>query len=125
VPSVIYAPTVRSIIAEGVVSGIVHVTGGGIPGNVPRILNDAVDARIDPSTWEPPRVFGELQQIGTVAHDEMFRVFNMGIGMILAVHPDGVDPALAIARSAGHDAVVIGDIVAGSGSVQLIGPLAS
>lgn len=120
VPSVIYAPIVRSIIAEGVVSGIVHITGGGIPGNVPRILNDAVDARIDPSTWEPPKVFGELQRIGAVAQDEMMRVFNMGVGMILAVHPDGVQPALAIARAAGHDAVIIGDVVAGSGDVQLL-----
>lgn len=118
-PSVIYAPGVRAMIADGSVSGIVHITGGGIPGNVPRILHDAIDARIDQSTWERPRVFDELQRIGNVADDEMARVFNLGIGMIVAVHPDAVQGALAIATAAGHEPQVIGDIVAGTGAVQL------
>lgn len=119
VPSVIYAPTVRNLAAAVDVSGVVHITGGGIPGNVPRILNDGVDAVIDRSTWEPPRVFDELQQIGNVSDAEMASVFNMGVGMIVAVPQAQADTALSIAAEGGHQARVIGEITPGAGTVQL------
>ena len=119
VPSVIYAPTVRALAAATNVSGVVHVTGGGIPGNVPRILNDGVDAAIDQTTWEPPRVFGELQQIGNVSDAEMSAVFNMGVGMIVAVPEAEADTALTVAAEGGHQARIIGEIRPGTGTVEL------
>ena len=72
-----------------------HVTGGGLPGNLPRVLGDAVDAVVDPTTWEVPRIFRELQAMGGVDDDEMARVFNMGVGMVLAVPASGVDDVVA------------------------------
>lgn len=119
VPSVIYAPVVRAMAAAATVTGVVHITGGGIGGNVPRILNDAVDAHVDRSTWEPPRVFGELQRIGSVSDDEMASVFNLGIGMIVAVPQAEVAAAVAAADELGHRLVPVGEIVPGSGAVHL------
>lgn len=118
-PSVIYSPAVQALIAAAPVHGIVHVTGGGLPGNVPRILTDELDAVIDRSTWDVPPVFGELQRIGNVADDEMLRAFNMGIGMVVAVPPLAVDTAEAALRDAGLAPVVIGQLTAGSGTVHL------
>jgi len=119
VPSVIYSPTIMKLTAAIDVSGIVHITGGGIPGNVPRILHDGVDARIDRSTWEAPRVFAELAEIGDVAQAEMDKTFNMGVGMIVSVPAEQAADALAIAEGDGHQAAIIGDISEGTGSVHL------
>lgn len=119
VPSVIYSSTVLALTAELDVHGIVHNTGGGIPGNVPRILHDGVDAHIDRSSWEAPRIFQELQRIGDVADDEMARTFNMGLGMFLAVPADQVADAVAISTAAGHPALVVGEVTTGTGTVTL------
>lgn len=119
VPSVIYAPAVRALAAAVAVSGVVHITGGGIPGNVPRILNESVDAVVERSAWEPPRVFDELQRIGNVSDAEMASVFNMGVGMIVAVPAADAATALAVAADHGHQARVIGEITPGSGRVEL------
>jgi len=118
-PSVIYAPAVRSLIEATPVHGIVHVTGGGLPENVPRILSDELDAVIDQTTWDVPPIFGELQRIGNVADDEMLRAFNMGIGMVIAVPPLEVDAALSSLQESGLAPVVIGQLTAGSGAVHL------
>lgn len=119
VPSVIYAPAILAMAKEAAVSGVVHITGGGIPGNVPRILNDKVDARIDRSTWEPPRVFDELQQIGDVSDAEMASVFNLGVGMIVAVPENEAQRTIEVATAHGHQARVIGEICPGAGQVEL------
>lgn len=118
-PSVIYASAVRAMAAATAVSGVVHITGGGIPGNVPRILNDGVDASIDRSSWEAPRVFDELQRIGNVSDEEMASVFNLGVGMIVAVPAAEAATAIATAAEHGHQARVIGEIQPGSGVVSL------
>lgn len=118
-PSVIYSSAVLSLIEAEPVHGIVHVTGGGLPGNVPRILGDNLDAVIDQSTWQAPRIFGELQQLGNVADDEMLRAFNMGIGMVVVVPPLAVEGAMAVLRDAGIAPVVIGELTAGTGGIQL------
>lgn len=118
-PSVIYSPAVQALIAAGPVHGIVHVTGGGLPGNVPRILGAGLDAVIDRTTWDAPPIFGELQRIGNVADDEMLRAFNMGIGLVLAVPPMAVNDAMATLQSSGMSPVVIGQLTAGAGAVHL------
>ena len=119
-PSVIYAPAVLAAIAEAEVHSVAHITGGGIPGNLNRVLSAHTDAVVDTTTWEPPRVFDELARIGNVANDEMSKVFNMGIGMVLAVAPSDAPRALSTLSEFGHQAAVIGEIVGnGSGQVHL------
>ena len=117
VPSVIYAPTVLDLLATTEVHGIAHVTGGGLAGNVPRMLPDGTAAVIDRSAWSVPQIFSELASHGGVGADEMTRVFNLGIGMVIAV-PSG-EAALA---ALGGSAVVIGEIVASDRrGVRLLG----
>ena len=119
-PSVIYTPSVLHTIEKVEVSGIAHITGGGIPGNLNRVLPRHLDAVVDRSTWEAPPIFLELQSIGNVAQSEMENVFNMGIGMILVVPPESTSTALAEITKKGHDVSVIGTVVdSGTGSVRM------
>src|SRR3990172_6439706 len=73
------------------IHGIAHITGGGIPGNVPRILPDGLGARIDRSAWKAPPIFGLIQAKGGIADEEMYRAFNMGLGLVLAVAPEAAE----------------------------------
>ncbi len=91
--------------------GIAHITGGGIPGNVPRILPEGLAARIDRSAWKPQPVFRLIQERGNVAQEEMYRTFNMGLGIVLAVAPADVDAV----RSQVREALVVGEVVRGEG----------
>ena len=84
---------------------VAHITGGGIPGNLARVLPPRVDAVVERSAWESPRIFGEIQRLGEVSDDEMAKVFNLGIGMIVVVPEDDVYKALDVLRSAGQRAV--------------------
>jgi phosphoribosylformylglycinamidine cyclo-ligase len=120
-PSVIYSPAVIQLRRElaGALRAGAHVTGGGIVGNVPRALPEGARARIDMGSFSTPEIFFEIQRRGHVAPDEMVRVFNCGLGMALVVDPDGADAAVSIARSAGHDASVIGEVVPGERGVDL------
>lgn len=93
--------------------GIAHITGGGIPGNVPRILPGGLAARIDRASWETPPLFRLIQQRGGVGEDEMFRAFNMGAGEVLAVAPGDVSEV----QSKLPGAWVIGEVVTGNGVV--------
>ncbi|MCZ7628091.1 MAG: AIR synthase-related protein [Microthrixaceae bacterium] len=86
-PSVVYAPAIAALCEAVEVHAVAHVTGGGLPGNVNRVLSGGLDAVLDPGSWEPPRIFGELQLVGGVSDAEMRRVFNMGIGMVAVVPP--------------------------------------
>lgn len=120
-PSVIYAPAVRGLLTAGVeVHGVAHITGGGITGNLPRVLPDGLGAIVDPSTWQTPRIFEEVQRLGEVATDEMRRVFNLGIGMIVVVPPEVLDESVAVFESAGVAARPIGELVAGEGEVRWV-----
>jgi phosphoribosylformylglycinamidine cyclo-ligase len=111
-PSVIYAPAVVDLLAEVDVRGVAHVTGGGIPGNLPRALPDDVGWWLDRSTWEVPAIFGRIQELGEVADDEMDRVFNLGIGMIVVVAPDDAERTVTLLQARGHDARAIGEVTA-------------
>jgi phosphoribosylformylglycinamidine cyclo-ligase len=113
-PSVIYAPAVRALLGDVDVRAVAHITGGGLVGNLPRVLPHGVDAELERSAWEVPRVFAEIQRHGEVADDEMARVFNLGLGMVVVVPPADVARALAILRGAGHAAVEVGRLVAAS-----------
>ena len=110
---------VREVLAlrEAVeVRGMAHITGGGLPGNLPRTLG-GLGARIDASAWEEPPVFGLIRSLGGIAEEEMRRVFNLGVGFCVVVPGEGseAERALAVLREAGCDAWRIGEVVAEPG----------
>ncbi len=117
-PSVLYTPAVLELMRAVDVLGVAHITGGGIPGNLPRSLPGDVHAVIDRSSWTPPPIFGALQRLGDVATDEMDRVFNQGVGMIVVVPAPRAAEAIAVLDGAGHRAWQIGHLQAGSGPVR-------
>ena len=119
-PSVIYSPALRRLAGDVEVHAFAHVTGGGIPGNLARVLPRGLGAEIRRGSWPEPRIFAVVAEAGGVAGDEMIRVFNLGLGM-LAVVPDGEVPgALASLAAAGHAAFEVGRIVDGAG-VSVLG----
>ncbi len=118
-PSVIYAPSMLEVRRHVDVHAYAHVTGGGIPGNLARVLPSHCDAVVRRDAWERPRVFAEIQAAGAVADDEMEQVFNLGLGMLGVVPGDAVHAALDAVRSAGHEAWVVGEVTAGHGRVTL------
>jgi phosphoribosylformylglycinamidine cyclo-ligase len=120
-PSVIYAPAVRAMLADlGLgVHAAAHVTGGGIVGNVARILPAGLGATIDLGAFTTPEIFYEIQRAGRVGADEMVRVFNCGLGMVVALDPEVADAAISLARAAGHAASVVGEVRAGATGVTL------
>ena len=103
------------------IKGIAHITGGGLPANVLRILPDGCVADIRKGTWEIPPIFPFLQEKGHVEESEMYRVFNMGIGMVVILAPDAVDAALASLNASGESTYLIGEVVAGEKGVQGVG----
>ena len=109
-PSVIYAPAVARLLGDVDVRAVAHVTGGGLVGNLPRVLPAGLAADLERVAWEVPRVFGEIQRRGAIDDAEMAAVFNLGIGMVVVVPPDDVARSLRLLRAAGHDAVEIGQV---------------
>jgi phosphoribosylformylglycinamidine cyclo-ligase len=111
VPTRIYAPDLVDLLAEGVeVHAMCHVTGGGLPGNLPRSLPPGLTARVDRASWEPPVVFRVVQALGRVADDEMARATNLGVGMVLVLPPTAADRAAAFLAGRGIDAWVMGEV---------------
>ncbi len=119
-PSLIYTPAVLDAVACGGVHAVAHVTGGGLPGNLPRALPPDIDAVVERARWREPRIFAEIAAAGGVSDAEMLRVFNLGIGMVLTVAPDAVDAVLAAVVARGHEAVVIGRLEPGAGRVRVM-----
>ena len=119
-PSVIYTPAVLALRAAlgDAFHACAHITGGGIVGNLPRVLPADLGAVLDRSSWEEPRVFAEIQRLGSVAEDEMDRVFNRGLGMALVLDAGSTDEALRALEGAGQAAAVIGEVVAGGAGVR-------
>ena len=109
-PTRIYVKPLLALIAALPVKGIAHITGGGLAGNLQRILPDGVKAVIDASCWPRSPLFQWLQREGRVAESEMQRVFNCGIGMVVVVHREQVAVALRLLQEAGEQAVEIGVI---------------
>jgi phosphoribosylformylglycinamidine cyclo-ligase len=118
VPSVIYAPAIAALQRVVDVRSVAHITGGGLPGNLNRVLPEGADAEVDPSTWESPRIFGEIQRLGDISDDEMRKVFNLGVGMVVVVAQEEVHRTLDLLRTEGHRATEIGQIVPGHGDVR-------
>jgi phosphoribosylformylglycinamidine cyclo-ligase len=89
-PHLCYAPALKNILARGWVSALAHITGGGIPGNLPRVLPSGVRAEIDLASWPVPAIFKYLAKVGKIEADELLRSLNVGVGMILIVPPENV-----------------------------------
>ena len=103
------------------IKGLAHITGGGLPANVLRILPEGCVADIWKGAWEIPPIFRFLQEKGSVETVEMYRVFNMGIGMVVVLAPDAVDTALKCLDASGESTYRIGEVVAGEKGVQGVG----
>jgi phosphoribosylformylglycinamidine cyclo-ligase len=119
-PSVIYAPALLELAGKVPVHAFAHVTGGGIPGNLVRVLPDRCDAVVRRGTWDEPRIFEEIRTAGGVSDEEMQNVFNLGLGMLAVVAPDTAERALDTVRASGHDAWEIGEITEGHGRVNVV-----
>ena len=109
-PTRIYVKPVLKLLAQVAVKGMAHITGGGIVENVPRVLGDDLTARIDRRSWPMPALFEWLQREGNVADDEMFRVFNCGIGMVLVLAAADAERAAALLQAEGETVWRIGTI---------------
>jgi len=110
-----YLHSLRPALADRRVHGLAHITGGGIPGNLPRALGPGQGARIHLETWDVPALFQVLQEGGNVAAGEMFRVFNMGVGMIVIAPPDQAESLANDLAAAGERSWILGEVVQGSG----------
>jgi phosphoribosylformylglycinamidine cyclo-ligase len=120
-PSVIYAPAIGALLRGVDVRAIAHITGGGLPGNLARVLPGDCDAVLRRGSWDVPPIFGEIQRLGMVDDDEMARVFNLGIGMVVVVPPEDAFRALDLLRGHGlRGAVEIGRIEPGHQAVHLL-----
>lgn len=115
-----YANIVHELTAKFEIRGMAHITGGGLPGNLNRILPDGTDALIKKGTWPVLPIFQLLKQMGGLDPDDMYRVFNMGIGYVLVVAPDQADQILKTINESKYTAYQIGEISQGSGQVRLV-----
>jgi phosphoribosylformylglycinamidine cyclo-ligase len=119
-PTRIYVKSVLSLLETVKVNAISHITGGGFWENIPRVLPDNMQANIDKSSWQWPEIFTWLQEQGNVTEHEMYRTFNCGVGLMIALPQDQVDSALQILQDAGEAAWVIGSIAEKSGSESVV-----
>jgi phosphoribosylformylglycinamidine cyclo-ligase len=119
-PTRIYVKPILKLLESVPVKGLAHITGGGITGNVPRVLRDGLVAKINKASWPRPPVFEWLQRTGNVAEDEMFRVFNCGIGMVLVVSQQDAKRAAELLRAEGETVYEIGAVEKGAGEARAI-----
>jgi phosphoribosylformylglycinamidine cyclo-ligase len=119
-PTRIYVPSILGLIRRQRVDAIAHITGGGIPGNLPRVLPKGCRARIRRDSWSTPAVFEWLRRLGPVEQGEMDRTWNQGLGLILAVRAGAADTTLRFLRRRGERASVIGEVVRGEPGVEFV-----
>lgn len=115
-----YAPLVLEVMQQVPLHGIAHITGGGLLENVPRILPAGIDVIIETAAITVPPIFTLIQQLGDVSRDEMFRVFNMGIGLVIIVAPRDAEAVITAAQAAGIPATRIGHTCPGNRTVRLL-----
>jgi phosphoribosylformylglycinamidine cyclo-ligase len=119
-PTRIYVRSVLRLLSEVSVRAMAHVTGGGLPGNLPRVLPEGCRAVLHRKAWRVPPVFETLRSAGQVADDEMFRTFNMGIGYVVIVSPADAERAFAVLTQEGESVSRIGEIVGGERGVEIV-----
>ncbi|WP_155369099.1 phosphoribosylformylglycinamidine cyclo-ligase [Catellatospora vulcania] len=120
-PTKIYAKDCLSLIAECDVHALCHVTGGGIPGNLVRVLPKHLDATVNRSTWAPQPIFDLIQRKGRIDQHDLESTFNMGVGMFAVVSAADADRAMALLTGRGVECWHVGDIIEGTGQVHMLG----
>ncbi len=119
-PTRIYVRAVRAVLEQANVHGVAHITGGGLPGNLVRVLGEGRRAVVDASSWTRPVLFDWLARTGGVSEDEMLRTFNCGIGMVLAVPESQAETVMATLEAAGQPAWPIGRVESGERGVEIV-----
>jgi phosphoribosylformylglycinamidine cyclo-ligase len=112
-----YLKALRPVLPR--VHAMAHITGGGLPGNLNRALPKTLDAVVDTTSWIVPNLFTQMQRAGSVSRAEMFRTFNMGVGMVVLTRPADAEAVLSSARAAGISAWTLGHLTRGTGQVIL------
>lgn len=121
-PTRIYVKTLLDLMEQYRIKGAAHITGGGFIENIPRMIPQGLQARIQPGTWEVLPIFNLLQNLGDLSLHSMYNTFNMGVGMVLCVPASQADAVVAAARELGERASIIGEIVTdteGAGGIEL------
>jgi len=113
-----YLPEVKALIDNMDIHGLIHITGGGMPGNIPRVLPEKTSVKIDTTAWEVPPLFDFLREKGEVSREEMFRVFNMGIGMVIIISEEDSEKLVGM-DNLRWQPVRIGSVISGDGKVNL------
>lgn len=116
-PTRIYVKSLLPLIEQGLIGSVAHITGGGLPENVARILPADLSAEFYLNTWKIPAIMTNLQKIGNLSFDDLKHTFNLGLGMVLAVHPDNVDQVNAALTNAGETVYQVGKVISGSQKV--------
>ncbi|MFT4998756.1 MAG: phosphoribosylformylglycinamidine cyclo-ligase [Chitinophagales bacterium] len=122
-PTRIYVKALLALIKAMPIKALAHITGGGLPENLPRVLPDGTKAVVDTNSWQQPEIFGWLQKNGGIEDFEMLRTFNCGVGMVACVGAENVDAAIALLAEQGEQAWVLGSIedkMAGEDAIELI-----
>ena len=121
-PTRLYPALVQALLKNNIpLNGMAHITGGGLPENLPRCLPDGCQARLTPDSWPRPALFDWLQNAGEIPEIDLWNTFNLGIGFCLVVPAEGIDSALAICQETGHEAWKIGAIEASQAEEGLLG----
>lgn len=118
-PTKIYVRSVLSLMKTVDVHALAHITGGGIPGNLNRVLPENCHAVVDESSWQWPAMFTWMMETANIERDEMYRTFNCGVGMILVVDADDVESSIAALSEAGETAFLVGEVKAGAAEPQI------
>ena len=116
-PTRIYVRPLLKLMQTIPIKGMVHVTGGGLPGNLPRMLPEGVAVELDSGSWENLPVFDWLQEKGNLSQEEMLPVFNMGIGFVICLSPEHLDQVFSILHQEGEQPVTIGKVISGNRNV--------
>jgi phosphoribosylformylglycinamidine cyclo-ligase len=110
-PTKIYVKPVLDLLANTGITGLVHITGGGFPGNIPRVLPEMLAISIRKGSWEIPPIFDILSREAGLDDDEMFRTFNMGVGMVATISPSHIDTAIECLKAHNTKGWIIGNVV--------------
>lgn len=119
-PTRIYVKTIEALKKTVSINGMAHITGGGFYENIPRMFSKELCAHINMKNWKVPKIFKIIQEKGKLSTDEMFHIFNMGIGFVVAVDSNEKDRAMEVLKGEGETPVILGTIEAGSGDVVLL-----
>jgi phosphoribosylformylglycinamidine cyclo-ligase len=119
-PTRIYAKTILHLVKKVNIKAMSHITGGGFYDNIPRVLPEGLTARITKGSWPIPSIFKKIQRRGGIDETEMFRTFNMGVGMVMVLSPRSVGRVLAVLAALGQKAWDIGELAEGTNSVEII-----